>query len=137
MKLCFHVELAYWFYLDLQRPEDSSLPACSMKEFMATSILEVQYHNVGLHCMCVCMSLCVYVTVGCVLMHMCCLTYWFLDLAPFPVFRHYPFLVRELDDNHLDSLIAQWKSHKYRRPIRGAIILNKNLTKVWDIQGWP
>ena len=39
MKLCTHIELAYWFYLDLVRPEDTSLPGCSMKEFMAASIL--------------------------------------------------------------------------------------------------
>lgn len=39
MKLCTHIELAYWFYLDLVRPEDSTLPGCSMKEFMAASIL--------------------------------------------------------------------------------------------------
>ena len=31
--------MAYWFYLDLIRPEDPSLPACNMKEFMATGIL--------------------------------------------------------------------------------------------------
>ena len=39
VKLCSHIELAHWFYLDLQRPEDPSLPACSLKEFMATSII--------------------------------------------------------------------------------------------------
>ena len=41
MKLCTHIELAYWFYLDLVRPEDSTLPGCSMKEFMAASILKL------------------------------------------------------------------------------------------------
>ncbi len=41
-KLCSQVELAHWFYLDLVRPEDHSLPACSFKEFMATSILTIQ-----------------------------------------------------------------------------------------------
>ena len=30
------MQVAYWFYLDLIRPEDPTLPACSMKEFMAT-----------------------------------------------------------------------------------------------------
>lgn len=40
VKLVSHVETAYWFYLDLQRPEDPSLPACSMKEFMAARIHE-------------------------------------------------------------------------------------------------
>lgn len=89
VKLCSHVELAYWFYLDLQRPEDPSLPACSMKEFMAT------------------------------------------------IFRHCPFLIRESVAKDLDTLIAQWKTHKYSRPIRGAIILDQNLTKCLLVQGYP
>ena len=46
MKLCTHIELAYWFYLDLVRPEDSTLPGCSMKEFMAASILTLNLHTV-------------------------------------------------------------------------------------------
>jgi mRNA-decapping enzyme subunit 2 len=36
LKLCSHIEVAHWFYLDLIRPEDPALPGCSMKEFMAT-----------------------------------------------------------------------------------------------------
>ena len=58
VKLCSHVELAYWFYLDLQRPEDPSLPACSMKEFMATSILVCMPCVV---CVCVTMVICLLV----------------------------------------------------------------------------
>ena len=55
VKLCTHIELAHWFYLDLQRPEDPSLPACSMKEFMATSILPLLFlfpsmQHKGVHC---------------------------------------------------------------------------------------
>ena len=39
MKLCDHLELAHWFYLDFLRPEDPSLPGCTFKEFMATSLV--------------------------------------------------------------------------------------------------
>ena len=31
---------------------------------------------------------------------------------------------------NLDSLIAKWKADKYKKPVRGAIILNTDLTKV-------
>ena len=37
MTLCNYMEQAHWFYLDIMRPEDPSLPACSFKEFLATS----------------------------------------------------------------------------------------------------
>ena len=37
MRLCTHIELAHWFYLDFLRQEHPFLPACSLKEFMATS----------------------------------------------------------------------------------------------------
>lgn len=50
--------------------------------------------------------------------------------SPLPVFHHCPFLVRDSVAKDLDKLIAQWKSHKYKKPARGAIILNKDLTKV-------
>ncbi len=36
IKLCSYIELAHWYYLDLMRPEDPSLPACNLKEFMRT-----------------------------------------------------------------------------------------------------
>jgi mRNA-decapping enzyme subunit 2 len=36
IKLCYHIELAHWFYLDLTRNEEPTLPACSFKEFIAT-----------------------------------------------------------------------------------------------------
>jgi len=36
IKLCSHIEVAYWYYLDLMRPEDHTLPACNLKEFMGT-----------------------------------------------------------------------------------------------------
>lgn len=36
IKLCSHIEVAHWYYLDLMRPEDHTLPACNLKEFMAT-----------------------------------------------------------------------------------------------------
>jgi len=39
IKLCYHLELAYWFYLDLLRPEDPTLPACTLKEFFTANIL--------------------------------------------------------------------------------------------------
>ena len=39
VKLLTHLELAHWFYLDLLRPEDHSLPACNFKEFIAANIL--------------------------------------------------------------------------------------------------
>ena len=32
-RLCFHIEIAHWFYLDFFRPEDSNLPDCRMREF--------------------------------------------------------------------------------------------------------
>ena len=34
IKLCSYIELAHWYYLDLMRPEDPTLPACNLKEFM-------------------------------------------------------------------------------------------------------
>lgn len=37
----------------------------------------------------------------------------------------------------LDALQTQWKSHKYRKPTRGAIVLNHNLTKCLLVQGYP
>lgn len=37
MMLCSWIEPAHWFYLDFLRPDDPSLPACSLKEFMASS----------------------------------------------------------------------------------------------------
>lgn len=37
MRLCAHIELAHWFYLDFLRQDQPTLPACSLKEFMATS----------------------------------------------------------------------------------------------------
>lgn len=33
IRLCFQVELAYWFYLDFYCPENPSYPQCTMKEF--------------------------------------------------------------------------------------------------------
>ena len=30
----------------------------------------------------------------------------------------------------LDNYVAQWKAHKYKKPVRGAIILNQDWTKV-------
>lgn len=36
IKLCSYIELAHWYYLDLVRPEDHRLPACTLKEFMGT-----------------------------------------------------------------------------------------------------
>ncbi|CAN7984768.1 unnamed protein product [Ixodes hexagonus] len=33
IRLCFQIELAFWFYLDFYCPEDSTLRPCSMKEF--------------------------------------------------------------------------------------------------------
>ena len=38
IKLCTYIELAHWYYLDLMRPEDAALPACSLKEFMAACV---------------------------------------------------------------------------------------------------
>ena len=46
------------------------------------------------------------------------------------VFKHCPFLVRESTARGIDKLIAQWKTHKYSKPLRGGIILNQDLTKV-------
>ncbi len=34
---------------------------------------------------------------------------------------------------NLDSLITQWKAHKYKKPVRGGIILNEDLTKVLEV----
>ena len=34
IKLCSHIEPAHWYYLDLMRPEDPSLPGCNLREFM-------------------------------------------------------------------------------------------------------
>ena len=39
MKVCDHLETAYWFYLDFLRPDDPSLPACNFEEFLATGII--------------------------------------------------------------------------------------------------
>lgn len=39
VKLFTHLELAHWFYLDLLRPEDHTLPACNFKEFITANIL--------------------------------------------------------------------------------------------------
>eukprot|EP00731_Ephydatia_muelleri_P016730 Em0009g1154a len=36
LKLCSHMELAHWFYLDHLQPNDPSLPKCNIKEFIAT-----------------------------------------------------------------------------------------------------
>ena len=41
IKLFTHLELAHWFYLDLLRPEDHSLPACNFKEFIIANILYI------------------------------------------------------------------------------------------------
>ena len=30
----------------------------------------------------------------------------------------------------LDNYVAQWKAHKYKKPVRGGIILNQDWTKV-------
>ena len=30
----------------------------------------------------------------------------------------------------LDNYVAQWKAHKYKKPVRGGIILNHDWTKV-------
>ena len=30
-------------------------------------------------------------------------------------------------------LAEQWKTHKYRKPVRGAIILNEDMTKVGQV----
>lgn len=49
------------------------------------------------------------------------------------VFQHCPFLVRESTVQDMDKLIAQWKSHKYSKPVRGGIILSQDLTKVCSI----
>ncbi|XP_075257289.1 m7GpppN-mRNA hydrolase-like [Convolutriloba macropyga] len=32
-KLCYQLELAYWFYIDFERPDNSSLPSVSFSEF--------------------------------------------------------------------------------------------------------
>ena len=34
----------------------------------------------------------------------------------------------------LDNYVAQWKAHKYKKPVRGGIILNQDLTKVSEGQ---
>ena len=99
-------------------PPSSSLPACSIKEFMATNVLSV--HSPPF------------------LSSSSSSLLPSLPLpSPFPkfpshvsVFQHCPFLVRDSVARDLDKLIAQWKSHKYKRPVRGAIILNHNWNKV-------
>ena len=53
-----------------------------------------------------------------------------LTIRMLPVFEHCPFLVNKSMNKNLDALIAQWKSHKYKKPVRGAVILNTDLTKV-------
>ena len=60
VKLCYHIELAHWFYLDFMRSEETSLPACSFKEFIATGV-----------CMCPCVCVCVCVCVWCVCVCVC------------------------------------------------------------------
>ena len=41
MRVCGHLELAHWFYLDFLRQDNMSLPACNLKEFMNTSMCTV------------------------------------------------------------------------------------------------
>ena len=46
------------------------------------------------------------------------------------VFKHCPFLVKDSVMVDLDNYVAQWKAHKYKKPVRGGIILNHDWTKV-------
>lgn len=46
------------------------------------------------------------------------------------VFQHCPWLLGDSTSKDLDKLIAQWKAHKFKKPVRGAIILNQDATKV-------
>ena len=53
-------------------------------------------------------------------------------LFDMPVFQHCPWLVQGVSSSgkDLEKLIANWKAHKYSRPVRGAILLNMDSTKV-------
>ncbi len=84
----------------------------------------------------VCVHVCMYVCLF-VCMHTC--TYKrvcesvCVPSASLSVFKYCPFLVHESVAKDLDSLISQWKTQKYSRPIRGVIILNQTLTKVGQL----
>ena len=43
IRLCFHIELAHWFYLDFFRPENLTLPECRMREFAKTIFEEYPF----------------------------------------------------------------------------------------------
>ncbi len=102
MKVCDHLETAYWFYLDFLRPDDHTLPACNFEEFLTTSY----YIDTTI--------------------------YMFIIIILFPaVFRHCS--VRIPDGLTTETLVTQWKNRKYKKPVRGAIILNNDYTKVRDI----
>ena len=46
------------------------------------------------------------------------------------MFRHCPFLDPTDATHNVEMLASQWKTHKYKKPVRGAILLNNDLTKV-------
>jgi hypothetical protein len=47
------------------------------------------------------------------------------------VFKHCPWLLRDSTrQQDLNTLITEWKTHKFKKPVRGAIILNQDMTKV-------
>ena len=56
-------------------------------------------------------------------------------LMCFIVFQHCPWLVRGVSDSSkdLELLISDWKTHKYKKPLRGAILLNQDWTKVSEV----
>jgi len=63
------------------------------------------------------------------------MTFHFLVVTP--VFQHCPWLVRGVSESSkdLEKLIADWKTHKYSKPVRGAILLNQDWTKVGKCYG--
>ena len=101
MTLCNYMEQAHWFYLDIMRPEDPSLPACSFKEFLATSKGNISLSQS-------------------------------LSLYLFVVFNHCSELLPHSPD--IELLPEQWKSFKHSKPVRGAILLNNNMTKVLSLE---
>ena len=101
IKLCSYIELAHWYYLDLMRPEDASLPGCNLKEFMRAC----KWYN---------------------LVPESHISHLYLDPT---VFQHCPWLLED-STKDLEKLIAEWKMHKFKKPVRGAIVLNQDLTKV-------
>lgn len=66
----------------------------------------------------------------------CAVFYLEIIILSFPfqslpkVVQHCPWLIGDSSAKDLDKLIAQWKTRKYKKPVRGAIILNPELTKV-------